>query len=265
MTAPETCCSCVVRAKSALQSRVNATVLNAAQGAIQWGHSRSSRSEKVQYFCKETFILDRCKGKRVLHLGCVGFTDSSLEERIAQAKNSLHWKLSRIADVVGVDYSASVVEEYRRLGIFDNILVGNVMELEKLGLQPDFDAIVAGDIIEHVSNPGNMLAGIRSLASAKTELILTTPNSFGLPNFLRNIVGRFHEGGEHVMGFNDQQLTCILSRHGLRVKELHTCFQRQARQLHGAFTFAVARKFFSVVPKLGGTLLAVAQPVLSES
>lgn len=213
----------------------------------------------MQYVSKEQFILDRAKGKRVLHLGCVGYTDQSDEERIASAKNALHWKLSQVADVQGVDYSASVVAEYRQLGIYNNILVGDVMELEALSLSPGFDVIVAGDIIEHISNPGRMLDGIRSLANPATEIIITTPNAFGLPNCLRYCTGRFREGAEHVLGFNTQQMETLLARHGLQTAGMFTCYQSQARAQAGAFAFAIGKRFFMVAPKFGGTILVVAR------
>jgi 2-polyprenyl-3-methyl-5-hydroxy-6-metoxy-1,4-benzoquinol methylase len=213
----------------------------------------------MQYVSKEQFILDHSRGKRVLHLGCVGFADLTDEQRVASAKKSLHWKLTEIADVTGIDYSAAVVEEYRRLGVFDNILVGNVMELEALKLPQKFDVVVAGDIIEHISNPGRMLDGIRSLSNPSTEIIITTPNSFGLPNFLRYCAGRFHEGGEHVLGFNTQQMEGILERHGLKAAEMCTCYQSQARAHAGAFSFALGKKFFQMAPRLGGTILTVAR------
>jgi len=79
----------------------------------------------------------------------VGFSDLLSEERVILARQSLHWKLSQVADVVGVDYSAQVVEQYSKLGIFTSIVPGDVQELAKLPLGRRFDVVIAGDIIEH--------------------------------------------------------------------------------------------------------------------
>jgi 2-polyprenyl-3-methyl-5-hydroxy-6-metoxy-1,4-benzoquinol methylase len=170
------------------------------------------------YLSKEDFLVAAARGRRVLHLGCVGFTDLPADERVRLAKQSLHSKLSQVADVVGVDYSVEVVEEFRRLGIFTNIVAGNVEKLPDLPLPGPFDVVIAGDIIEHLSNPGMMLDGIRILCTANTSLIITTPNAFGLPNYGRFLLRRFKEGQEHVLSFN--ALTC---RNCLAVTDTQSC------------------------------------------
>jgi len=105
----------------------------------------------------------------VLHLGCVGFTDLEPDERVAMASRSLHWTLSQVADVVGIDSAEDVVREYERLGIFKNILVGDVTRIEELRLTAKFNVILVGDILEHVSNPGSMLDGLRGLCNSETR------------------------------------------------------------------------------------------------
>ena len=213
----------------------------------------------MRYVSTLDIILNRCAGKRVLHLGCIGFADCTPAERISLAKQTLHWKLTQISDVLGVDYSSSVVELYRSLKIFDNVIVGDATELEALSLAKNFDVVVAGDILEHVSDPGRMLSGIHSVCNSDSELILTTPNSFGLLNFVRYAAGHFRDGAEHVMCFNTQQLSTILIRHGFRVLEMHACYQAHARLSRSALAFTLGKLFFQLMPKFGGTLLAVAR------
>ncbi len=210
------------------------------------------------YVAKENFILQRAAGHSVLHLGCVGFTDLAPEDRVRAAQKSLHWKLSHAADTTGVDRSVAVIEEYRQSGVFTNILAGDVEQLEELPLARTFDVVVAGDIIEHLSNPGRMLDGIRRFCTAETQLILTTPNAFGAPNFLRFCLGKFHEGAEHVLTFNAQNLTTLLERHGYSLRELHTCYQPRSAEMHSGLMFRGGTKVLEWFPRFGGTLLAVA-------
>jgi Methyltransferase domain len=210
------------------------------------------------YFSKDDFILTAARGRRVLHLGCVGFSDLISEERIKLVKQSLHWKLSQVADVVGVDYTAQVVEEYGRLGIFTNIVPGDVQELAKLPLLGPFDVVVSGDIIEHLSNPGMMLDGIRAFCSADTRLIITTPNAFGIPNYCRFLLGKFKEGKEHVVSFNAITLVQLLDRHGFKVIQLDTCFQPISAGLYGRLFF-VGKRALEWIPRVGGTLLVMAK------
>ena len=210
------------------------------------------------YVAKENFILQRAAGHSVLHLGCVGFTDLATADRVKAAQQSLHWKLSQVADTTGVDRSIAVIEEYRQSGIFTNILAGDVEELDQVALARTFDVVVAGDIIEHLSNPGRMLDGIRRFCTAETQVILTTPNAFGAPNFLRFCVGRFHEGAEHVLTFNSQNLTTLLERHGYALRELHTCYQPRSAEMHSGLIFRSGIKVLEGFPRFGGTLLVVA-------
>ena len=230
----------------------------AKQAAVPMSTGEQGNAEITSYVERESAILDFVKGRKVLHLGCVGFTDLDPNERVAMASHSLHWTLSQIADVVGIDSAEKVVREYERLGIFRNILVGDVTRIEELRLSAKFDVILAGDILEHVSNPGSMLDGLRGLCHSETKLVLTTPNAFGLPNFLRFIAGRFVEGEEHVMTFNMQNLQHLLTRHGFKIEKAQTCYQGQARSLK--LLFRIGSAFLRRFPKFGGTLLAVAVP-----
>ena len=211
------------------------------------------------YVAKEEFILRVASGRSVLHLGCVGFTDVAPGERAKFAKQSLHWKLTQAAETVGIDYSLAVIEEYRKLGVFTNIIAGDVERLDEVQLARAFDVVIAGDIIEHLSNPGRMLDGIKRFCTSDTQVILTTPNAFGAPNFLRYSAGRFREGAEHVMSFNEQNLATLLGRHGYSLSELHTCFQPRSMDQHFASFFTLGRKVFELFPRFGGTLLVVAK------
>lgn len=211
------------------------------------------------YVAKEDFILKVAAGRTVLHLGCVGFTDLAPGDRVRSAKQSLHWKLTQLSETVGVDRSVIVIDEYRKLGVFTNIVAGDVERLDELPITRTFDLVVAGDIIEHLSNPGRMLDGIKRFCTADTQIVITTPNAFGAPNFLRYSVGQFREGAEHVMSFNQQNLSSLLQRHGYSICELHTCFQPRSADKHFAPVFTVGRKIFELLPHFGGTLLVVAR------
>ncbi len=211
------------------------------------------------YVAKEDFILRAASGRSVLHLGCVGFTDVAPHERAKFAKQSLHWRLTQTSETVGIDYSLAVIDEYRKLGVFTNIVPGDVERLDELPMTRTFDVVIAGDIIEHLSNPGLMLDGIKRFCSSHTLVIITTPNAFGAPNFLRYSTGRFREGAEHVMSFNEQNLVTLLHRHGYSLSELHTCYQPRSMDKHFTGFFTAGRKVLELFPRFGGTLLAVAK------
>jgi SAM-dependent methyltransferase len=230
--------------------------------------SQSSRagdcSQTGMYVAKEEFILKTSAGMSVLHLGCVGFTDLDPHDRVKSAKRSLHWKLSQQSKAVGVDRSVAVIEELRELGVFHNIVAGDVERLEDVPIEQKFDVIIAGDIIEHLSNPGRMLDGIKRFCKKGTRVIITTPNAFGGPNFMRYAAGRFREGAEHVMSFNQQNLATLLARHGYTITESHTCYQPRSADGRSKLLFEAGKKLLQLLPRLGGTLLVVVTPTNVE-
>ncbi len=212
------------------------------------------------YVSRDEFLTTFCRGKRILHLGCVGFTDCELADKIRLAGQSLHQRLSDVGTCVGVDLDAASIGQLQERGVFSNVLVGDVEKLEQLPAELEhFNVVVAGDIIEHVSNPGKMLDGIRRWLDPNGYLVLSTPNSMGLPGFLRYAGGGFHEGLQHVLSFNAITLAQLLERHGYRLTNTLTCHQGTAKRRHG-WKFVVGRAMFRRWPKFGGTLLFVAQP-----
>jgi 2-polyprenyl-3-methyl-5-hydroxy-6-metoxy-1,4-benzoquinol methylase len=212
---------------------------------------------KINYYSKTQRIVEICRGRHVLHIGCVGFTDLKTSDRVASAKQSLHYALTKCARTIGVDYSEESIQYLSENGIFDNIVYGNAEKLQELRLTPGFDVIVAGDIIEHLSNPGRMLDGIHALCRADTLVVITTPHAFGLLTFLRHLSNRFVEGREHVFTMNMQNLINLADRHGFEVLELATCYQDHATK---SLLFKVGRDIFNRFPRLGGTLFAVFHP-----
>jgi 2-polyprenyl-3-methyl-5-hydroxy-6-metoxy-1,4-benzoquinol methylase len=219
----------------------------------------------VRYIEREPAIVEIARGKRVLHLGCVGHSPGlSTRSRINLATRGLHARLTAVADVTGVDLSEDVIDVWREHGVFDNVLVGDVERLDTLHLEGPFDVIVAGDIIEHLSNPGAMLRGVRTLAGPRTTLVLTTPHSFGLPNFLRFTLGRFEEGDQHVATYNETNLRNLLARHGFHVDRVDTCHQSAAAR-SGGLAFRLGRILLRRFPRFGGTLFLVAHPQPTEA
>ena len=207
------------------------------------------------YVGRTKAILDACRGKKILHLGCVGFTDCTPSKKLEMARSSLHATLSNKGECTGIDLDAETVEELRSAGIFYNVLVGNVEQLEHFeGKLSRFDVVLAGDIIEHVSNPGLMLEGIKEFLNDDGILVVSTPNSFGIAAFLRFLGGRFREGEQHVMCFNPITLQQLLARHGYEVLIAQSCYQDMAKEKYG-LSFRLFKSILEHFPRFGGTLI----------
>jgi 2-polyprenyl-3-methyl-5-hydroxy-6-metoxy-1,4-benzoquinol methylase len=217
----------------------------------------------MRFVARDETILDICRDRRVLHLGCVGFTDHPLEEKIAFASKSLHRRLSDTSDCIGIDNDAHSIRELQGQGIFQNVRLGNAEDLHGLDGLGTFDIVLASDLIEHLSNPGRMLECAQSFMRPDGLLVISTPNAFGLPNFVRYAAGRYREGAQHVLNFNMITLRQLLERYGYRVQRMMTCYQSiSARQ--AGWKLLPGRLLLGLLPKFGGTLLAVASRQLAR-
>jgi SAM-dependent methyltransferase len=207
---------------------------------------------------RDEAIFDLCRGKRVLHIGCIGATDHPVQEKLELAKQSFHYYLSQICDCVGIDNDKASIDLLRQRGIFSNVLFGDAEKLGDRRALGTFDVVLASDILEHIGNPGLLLAACHNFLLPNGKLIVTAPNAFGLPNFLRYVHGSFREGAQHVLSFNDQTMTQLLERYGYRVSTMQTCYQKIAAS-KGILVFSLGRLALQTFPKLGGTLLCVAE------
>lgn len=100
-------------------------------------------------------------GGRVLDIGCSG---GYLAERLAAGG----------ATVTGIELDPVAAERAR--SVCDQVVVGDVEQLE-LPFEPgSFDAVVCADLIEHLRDPGQFLSRVRPLLRPGGRLVLTTPN-----------------------------------------------------------------------------------------
>jgi 2-polyprenyl-3-methyl-5-hydroxy-6-metoxy-1,4-benzoquinol methylase len=214
------------------------------------------------YCSRWSFILNRCRGLRVLHLGCIGETDVSPEEKLNAyvAGRVLHPHLAAVCrELVGIDIDSASVELLRsRLGE-RNILIGDAEDLKSVDLDRTFDIILCGNLLEHLSSPGRALEGIRCFMGSRSELIVSVPNSFALLANLRFAMGRFQDGAQHVASFSKFNLQTLLARHGFELKELYTAFDRPPTSRAGRIKFALGIGLFRLLPERGGTLLCTAK------
>ena len=147
---------------------------------------------------RATVLLEASQGKRVLHLGC-GWPPSQLHQAIAGVA----------AHLVGVDVQAPAVTDC-------DIWQGD-LDVCPDGLpRREYDLIIAGEILEHLGNPGNALLSLRKLFPT-TMLVITVPNAFS--EAARAWVKRGYENvnKEHTCWFSWKTLTELVTRCGYLV------------------------------------------------
>lgn len=156
-------------------------------------------------------IKDLVAGKSVLDLGCVDH-----EAQKEEGRDWLHRKIRQAArSVTGVDRAAEEVVRLRAKGY--NVLQGDV---ETLDLGQSFDVVVAGNIIEHLSNPGRFLAAVRRHLVPGGLFVLTTDNCYGLRSLKAvTFFDRVRPNKEHTLAFEEEVLRQLLERHGFQVAD----------------------------------------------
>ncbi len=127
---------------------------------------------------REPYILQRVAGQRVLDLGFVDWPIT--QERIDSGK-LLHFEIiKRAKAVVGVDQDASVRHAFPPDSDTYRLFFGNVEDpatfapIKDAGLE--LDLVLAGEILEHLNNPGLFFDAIRTVMSEHTTLLITVPN-----------------------------------------------------------------------------------------
>jgi hypothetical protein len=211
----------------------------------------------MRHIDREALILELAAGRRVLHLGSVGFHARNVGDPIQKYRENLHSRIQAVASsIVGVDTNAEVIGAYNEAGLETGMVVGSVEHLEQLDLGEPFDVIFSGNVIEHLSNPGMMLDGMRALSHSGTALLITTPHALGLRKYLSHVRGRFRESDDHVMTFNGPSLANMIERHGFRVLSVDVGHENLTEI---SFKGRVAHAVIGRVPRFGRTLVVQAE------
>jgi cyclopropane fatty-acyl-phospholipid synthase-like methyltransferase len=117
--------------------------------------------------------------------------------------------------VVGIDISRENVESLRKAG-FTNLYVQSAESFE---LQDKFDTVIAGELIEHLANPGMFLQQAQRHLNDGGAVVLTTPNPFSVAYFLYAFLKfpRTCQNFEHTCWFCPRTMAELAKRAGFKV------------------------------------------------
>jgi SAM-dependent methyltransferase len=162
------------------------------------------------YRSKLNWIAGYVANAEVLDLGCV------CHELDISDPPWLHgFLVERASRVVGVDILPDAVAELERRGY--EVVCANV---ETMDLDQTFDVVVAGDIIEHLSNLGLFFERVRAHLADGGLLLVATPNPLNPMRMLRLLTGgRDLANGEHTCWFTQKVLRQLAARHGFEVAD----------------------------------------------
>lgn len=152
-------------------------------------------------------------GRRVLHVGCA---DAPYQIEQHEQGRLLHGRLARVAaTVTGVDLDQAGVDFLTRLG-FGDLYCASAEDLSVLKHVEKFDVVIAGEIVEHLPNPGRSLTEMRCMLRPGGRLVVTVPNALSFKVALRALAGREWVHPDHLYYFSPSTLTRLMERSGLR-------------------------------------------------
>ena len=167
---------------------------------------------KMVYKTRWEFIEPFVFGKKVLDVGPAELIGTIHRHK---EQESIHKRIATVSQkVIGLEKNKEQVQALQRLGY--HIIEGDA---EEFRLNELFDVIVAGELIEHLSNPGAFLECARRHLEPDGILVLTTPNRFSASVFLsallhNNIPSYNKPIAKHVAYYDENCFQDLLRRHG---------------------------------------------------
>ena len=158
-----------------------------------------------------SYLIHVAAGLDVLDVGCTG---KKADGRIPDVATTLHQALKPLCkSLVGVDSDEGGIKLMKRDGF--KVTCDDIITMD---LQRTFDLIVAGEIIEHVSNPGLALKNLGKHLKKTGRLILTTCNPFYYrqqSKILRK--GHIQVHPEHTAWYDPLTMGVLLNNSGFKI------------------------------------------------
>ena len=152
-------------------------------------------------------IVDSRRGKR----------DSGSQLKTKTVTSLFRKICDKNPDTLGVDIDAEGIEILNKHGF--NTRHENVITMD---LGQTFDTIVAGELIEHLPNPGTFLENMSRHLKPDGTLVITTPNPFYSKQawkIWRHSQPSVHE--EHTCWFDPITLNTLCQMSGLKVDKIY--------------------------------------------
>jgi len=145
-------------------------------------------------FDRRDYLVKACRGKIILDVGASGPMSFTLQD---EAKTYYG---------IGIDPNPGLTNYYRI--DLDNYDKHTFPIIEGL------DLVIAGEILEHLSNPGRLLNRLRSL---DTQVIVTVPNAFSISGIKNMQKGIESVNKEHVAWYSYHTLKVLVERHRFNI------------------------------------------------
>ena len=159
-------------------------------------------------------ILSEIKSTdHILDVGCVG--------HVAESMNNINWLHGllheKYPNLLGIDIESDEIKKLADMGY--NVLAANC---ETMNLGMTFDVIVAGEIIEHLSNPGLFFDGVRRHLKPGGKFILSVPNAYCYYNILSAVFrSKVPVHGQHTCWYDKTTIKQLLEQNHFQIQKFN--------------------------------------------
>lgn len=174
------------------------TLANLYQEVAGYGNLSADYVDKMIHkiprapvFDRAEYLLKVSQGKVIFDIGASGPMSEALQK---EAK----------------EYHGADIIQDRKMA---NFYVINLDRVNKLPDIPGLELIIAGEVIEHLSNAGHFLD---LLYDVGVQVILTTPNARSAAGLQHNSQGIENVNKEHVAWYSYHTLKVLTERHGFK-------------------------------------------------
>ncbi len=165
-------------------------------GALQYRHAQLKDAATVFKGTRISTVRRFARDKKVLDVGCVshnfqvhsGGKGMWLHDHVVEAA----------AECVGLDYDEVGIKQMRDAG-YDVVHADISGDLTPVLERGPFDVVIAGEIIEHLVAPQELLSMASKVLRPGGQLVITTPNPYSPRRTRTGAMGTTWENVDHVM------------------------------------------------------------------
>lgn len=171
--------------------------INGSKDKAAWNVKMIHKIPELPVVDRKTYIVKQCEGKKVLHLGA--------------ASGALH-EMIKVAALTA--YALDIVPMTA-----DNYICYDLEQCHATEMPPitGLELIVAGEILEHITNPGHMLKRIG--VTYNCPLLISVPNAFASSGSLSVAKGVEMVNSDHVAYYSYWTLKTLLEKCSYQIQD----------------------------------------------
>lgn len=169
----------------------------------------------IKFVDRRQLIINHCSKKKVLHLGATAAPKTELN---IKSNTLLHSSITEASKItIGMDFDQLMINKAKEYGI-NNIYFGDVEKYDDYPKE-SFEVIVAGEIFEHINNPGLAVQSLEKISDMNTEIIVTVPNAYSIKSTIRSFLGYEIIHPDHVLFHSPATLIELFKRYGFKPQQ----------------------------------------------